>query len=58
MNNSYIVDVTYNSGEVALFGPFERNAESGKRAIDFINRIREAPNSCVTEAKIRVLNNP
>ena len=56
--NQYIVDVVYNNGEVALFGPFDANltAKQGERAIDFVERIKNAPNSCVVEAKIRVLN--
>lgn len=54
----YIVDVTYNSGEVALYGPFDASPQSKtEKAIDFINRIKNATASCVVEAKIRVLNN-
>lgn len=53
----YIVDVTYNSGEVALYGPFDASPMSKtEKAIDFVERLKKAGGSCVVEAKIRVLN--
>lgn len=58
MNNQYIVDVTYNDGSVALFGPFNQVLieDHDVRAIDFVTKLKNASNSCVVEAKIRVLN--
>jgi hypothetical protein len=58
MNSQYIVDVTYNSGEVALYGPFPQIAikDTDELAIDFVERIKKAGGSCVVEARIRVLN--
>lgn len=58
---NYIVDVAYNNGEVALFGPFPATRLEApfarETAIEFITRIKNAKDSCVTEARIRVLNN-
>lgn len=55
----YVVDVTYNSGEVALYGPFKVRANHlEQKAIDFVAKLKNAPNSCVVEAKIRILNSP
>lgn len=58
MTKQYIVDVTYNSGEVALYGPFPQIAikDGEETAIAFIDRIKKAGGSCVVEASIRVLN--
>lgn len=60
MNNMYICDVTYSDGSVALYGPFANNltCKVGERAIDFVERIKNVPNSCVVEARIRILNKP
>lgn len=58
MTDTYVVDVSYNDGSVALFGPFKVRANhKEQRAIDFVDRIKNAPNSSVVEAKIRILNN-
>ena len=59
MQNTYIVDVTYSTGEVALYGPFNVRANHlEQRAIDFVAKLKNAPNSMVVEAKIRILNKP
>lgn len=58
MRDQYVVDVTYNDGSVALFGPFNvRPNHKEQKAIDFVDRIKNAPNSSVVEARIRILNN-
>jgi hypothetical protein len=59
--NQYIVDVIYSDGSVALFGPFDmyptsKPGSAVENAIEFVTRIKNAPNSCVVEGKIRVLN--
>lgn len=51
----YCVDVTYNTGEVRLYGPFPKGTCD---AINFIARIKDAENSCVVSARIRQLNKP
>ena len=52
--SQYVVDVTYNSGEVALYGPM-----TGKEASEFIYNITvKAKKSCVVACKVRVLNKP
>ena len=58
MRDQYVVDVTYNSGEVALYGPFPQIAikDTDETAIAFVDRIKAASGSCVVEARIRVLN--
>ena len=58
MGKQYIVDVIYNSGEVALYGPFPQTAikHTDETAIAFVDLIKKAGGSCVVEAKIRVLN--
>ncbi len=49
---NYVVDVKYNSGEVALYGPM-----TGKEASEFIDNITiKAKQTCVVECKVRVLN--
>lgn len=59
MQDTYIVDVTYNDGSVALFGPFKVRANhKEQKAIDFVTKLKNAPNSSVVEAKIRILNYP
>lgn len=50
--NNYVVDVTYNDGSVALYGPM-----TGKEASEFIDKITvNAKQTCVVECKVRVLN--
>ena len=57
--DNYIVDVEYTDGSVALFGPFKVRANyKEQKAIDFVDRIKNTPNSMVKEAKIRILNQP
>lgn len=49
---TYVVDVTYSDGSVALYGPC-----TGLEASEFIDKITvKAKKTMVTETKVRVLN--